>query len=131
MSITPKSLEFIEGYVFSKIENTIIQSFCDHDKEIHVRAIVPKHWFGLRAVKSIDVTIPEHVISKLRFELKDALSGYNTDGRSYDYSIDIRPEMQYIEFSFHGELVEPVKEMTIADIEKQLGYKIKIIGENI
>lgn len=131
MPITPKSDEFIEGYVFSKIEKTIIQAFIDHDDRIITAVIVPKSWFGLtRALKRKDYTIPEHQVSKLRVELADALSGFNTDRRSYEYDINIFPEEQYIRFVFEGTYIEPVKEMTIAEIEKELGYRIKIVGDN-
>ena len=101
--ITPKTDEFIEGYIFSKIEKTIIQGFMYHDKIIRADVIVPKSWFGLtRALKRKDYTIPEHQVSKLRIDLKDAVSGYNTDKRSYDYDINIFPDEQYIRFVFEG-----------------------------
>lgn len=131
MPITPKSDEFIEGYIFSKIEKTIIQGFLDHDDRIITAVTVPKSWFGLtRALKRKDYTIPEHQVSKLRLELADALSGFNTDKRRYEYDISIFPDEQYIRFVFEGTYIEPVKEMTIAEIEKELGYRIKIVGDN-
>ena len=130
MPITPKKDEFIEGYIFSKIEKTIIQGFIDHDKTIRAAVDVPKSWFGLtRALKRKDYTIPEHQVSKLRIELKDAISGYNTDKRSYEYNINIFPDEQYIRFVFEGTYIETVKELTVKEIEKELGYKIKIVGD--
>jgi len=130
MPITPKTDEFIEGYIFSKIEKTIIQGFIDHDKTIRASVVVPKSWFGLtRALKRKDYTIPEHQVSKLRIDLKDAISGYNTDKRKYEYDINIFPDEQYIRFVFEGTYIEPVKEMTVKEIEKELGYKIKIVGD--
>ena len=80
-------------------------------------------------LKRKDYTIPEHQVSKLRIELKDAISGYNTDKRSYKYDIDIFPDEQYIRFVFEGTYIEPVKEMTIEQIEKELGYKIKVVSD--
>ena len=131
MPITPKTDEFIEGYIFGKIEKTIIQGFINHDKTIRADVVVPKSWFGLRrALKRTDYTIPEHQVSKLRIELKDAISGYNTDKRSYEYNINIFPHEQYIKFVFEGTYIEPVKELTIKQIEDLLGYKIKIVGEH-
>ena len=47
----------------------------------------------------------------------------------YDYNIDIFPDEQYMRFVITGTRPEPVKEMTIAEIEKELGYKIKVIGD--
>ena len=129
MPVTPKSHDFIEGYIFGKIEKYIIEGFIDKDKKIMCAVSVPKSWFGLRATKRADVTLPEHEISKLRIELKDAVSSYNTNKRSYEYDINIFPDEQYIRFVFEGNYVEPVKEMTIEQIEKELGYKIKVVSE--
>ena len=129
MPITPKSHEFIEGYIFGKIERHIIEGFLHKDKQIMCAVTVPKSWFGLRALKRSDVTLPEHEVSKLRLELKDAVSGYNTDKRSYEYDINIFPDEQYIRFVFEGTYIEPVKEMTIKQIEQELGYKIKVVGD--
>ena len=129
MPITPKSHDFIEGYIHGKIEKHIIEAIMHHDAKVHTRTIVPKSWFGLRAVKSTSVTLPEHEVSKLRLDLKDLLSQYSTDKTLFEYDICIQPDEQYIEFVFEGTRVIPVKEMTIEQIEKELGYKIKVIGD--
>ena len=129
MPITPKSHDFIEGYIFGKIEKKIIEAFINKDRNILCGVTVPKSWFGLRATKRSDVTLPEHEISKLRLELRDTVNSYNTNKRSYEYDINIFPEEQYIRFVFVGNHVEPVKEMTIEQIEKELGYKIKVVSE--
>ena len=130
MSVTPKSHDFIEGYIHGKIEKRIIEAIMHRDDEIHARVSVPKSWFGLRAVKSTSVTLPEHEVSKLRLDLKHLLSQYSTNKTVFEYDICIQPDEQYIEFVFHGTRVIPVKEMTIEQIEKELGYKIKVVSDN-
>ena len=124
-----KQKDFILGYIWGRVEKTILQHFINKDKEIHTSVCVPKAWFGLRPVQSISETLSLVTKEQYKRELQDVLNGYNTSERWYKYDLTIRPQLQYIVFAFHGYYQEPVKEMTIAEIEKELGYKIKVIGD--
>lgn len=128
MPVTKKSHDFIEGYIQGKLEPKLIEALVNKQNLDH-SVIVPKSWFGLRAVKSESVCLVEHEESKLRLDIKDVLKQYNTNKTEYKYDVVIYPDEQYIRFVIHGERHEVVKEMTIAEIEKELGYKIKVIGE--
>ena len=129
MPITPKSHDFIEGYIFSEAESSLIGSFFRKEQRWNRTVTIPKSWFGLRATQNELVMLPEHEQSKLRIEIKDILSQMNTDLRAYEYTILFRPYKQYIRVDIEGVYVEPVKEMTIEQIEKELGYKIKVVSE--
>lgn len=127
--VVVKQRDFILGYIFGQIEKTILQSFIKKDKEIHTSVCVPKAWFGLKPTKAITETLSYSTKIDYKKELCDILNGYNTKDRWYKYDSTVRAIDQYIEFAFHGYYQEPVKEMTIAEIEKELGYKIKVIGD--
>ena len=132
MPIKQQTTEFIEGYVFSRFEKYIIEALIKCGKEIHAKVRVLKSWFGLRAVKNPDIYISEDIENKLKSDLISTVSGFNTLEKSYNYDILTEPDSQYILFTLTGTFIEPVKkEMTIEEIEKELGYKIKIVGENI
>ena len=130
MPITPKSHDFIEGYIFSEVESTLIRAFVDTEARWNKTVVIPKSWFGLRAAQNF-VMLTEHEQSKLRVEIKDILCQMNHDTRSYEYTVIFRPYKQYIHIDIEGVYVEPpVKEMTIEQIEKELGYKIKVVSYN-
>ena len=130
MPITPKSHEFIEGYIFSEVESTLIRAFHDKASRWNQMITIPKSWFGLAATQREAVMLTEHEQSKLRLEIKDVLCQMNNNSRSYEYTVLFRPYKQYIRVDIEGVYLEPVIEMTIEQIEKELGYKIKVVSDN-
>ena len=129
MALKKKTNEWIEGYVFGRIERHIIESLMHGEEEFKTGVSVPKVWFGLREYKSKTNTLADEQIREFQCELNQTLCNYNTNKTIYDYTIDIFPDEQYMRFVITGTRPEPVKEMTIAEIEKELGYKIKVIGD--
>lgn len=126
MARKKKTNEWIEGYVYGKSEKKILEGRIHKDKEFVTCVYVPKVWFGLREYKSTTNTLAEEHISEFKYYLTQTLKAHDT---VYDYTIDIFPFEQYMQFVITGTRPEPVKEMTIAEIEKELGYKIKVIGD--
>lgn len=129
MVLKKKTNEWIEGYVFGRIERHIIESLMHRDKELRTAVSVPKVWFGLREYRSKTNTLDDKQISEFQHDLNQILCNYNTNKTIYDYTVDIFPDESYMRFVITGTQREPVKEMTIAEIEKELGYKIKVIGD--
>lgn len=126
-----QSLDFIKGYVFSKVEGRIKHAHVNKVERMPpVYVHVPKSWFGLRPIKSE----LEDLIPSVRFDLLASLGklceAYNSEQSVYAFYIAVEPDEQYIQFTIEGVRMSAVKEMTVADIEKELGYKIKIVGEN-
>ena len=130
MAVAVKQRDFILGYIFGKVEKEILKGFINKEQEIHSSVQVPKAWFGLRPIIDIAENITLIQRDAYKIELLDVLERYNTDRRKYKYEVIIRPDKQYIKFDFYGYYVEPVKEMTIEQIEKELGYKIKVVSDN-
>ena len=128
MELKKKTDEWIEGYVYGKSEKKILEGRINKDKEFMSSVYVPKVWFGLREYKSKTNTLAEEHIKKFKYYLTQTLKTHDT---VYDYTIDIFPDEQYMRFVITGTRPEPVREMTIAEIEKELGYKIKVIGDKI
>ena len=126
MALKKKTNEWIEGYVYGKSEKKILEGRINKDKEFKTSVYVPKVWFGLREYKSTTNTLAEEHVREFKYYLTQTLKTHDT---VYDYTIDIFPDEQYMRFVITGTRPDPVKEMTIAEIEKELGYKIKVIGD--
>ena len=129
MALKKKTNEWIEGYIFGRIEPKIIEGLMHGEKELKASVAVPKVWFGLREYRSKTNTLADEHIREFQSYLNQTLCNYNTNKTIYDYTIDIFPDEQYMRFVITGTRTEPVKEMTIAEIENELGYKIKVIGD--
>ncbi len=129
MALKKKTNEWLEGYVFGRIEPRIIEGLMHRDEELKAAVSVPKVWFGLREYRSKTNTLADEHIKEFQYYLNQTLCNYNTNKTIYDYTVDIFPDEQYMRFVITGTRLEPVKEMTIAEIEKELGYKIKVIGD--
>lgn len=126
-----QSLDFIAGYVFSKVEARIKHAHVNNVERMPaVFVSVPKSWFGLRPIKSDFETLTPIAELNLLSSLYSLCRAYNSKQSEYGFHISIEPEEQYIQFAIEAVRVHAEKEMTIADIEKELGYKIKIVGEN-
>lgn len=126
-----QSLDFIKGYVFSKVEGRIKHAHVNNVERMPpVYVHVPKSWFGLRPIKSEleDLSISARV--ELVSSLGELCRTYNSQQSVYGFYIFAEPDEQYIRFTIEGVRMSAVKEMTVADIEKELGYKIKIVGEH-
>ena len=128
--MTKQSKDWILGYVYSRLEKYIIEGHMKKLDNIDNHVVsVPKHWFGLRATKSDVVTLSEEERRDYIERLNDLCCALNTELGSYLFSIAVRPSQQYMEFAMAATRLPQVKEMTIAEIEKELGYKIKVIGD--
>ena len=112
------------------MEKVILKGFINKDKQIEAEVQVPKAWFGLRPIDSITETLSLPIKEVYKMELEEILEAYNTAERKYSYNIVIYPSQQYMKFECTGQYKELVKEMTIEQIEKELGYKIKVVNDN-
>ena len=126
-----QSLEFITGYVFSKIENQILKAHVNKVEKICLPYVyVPKSWFGLRPIKSELENISLGTRAEIEASLATLCQSYNTEHSSYYFTLYTKADLQYIRFIVEGFRIPAAKEMTVAEIEKELGYKIKIVGEH-
>ena len=121
-----QSLDFLAGYIFGRIEKQIIKAHTEkQDRVVLPYQYVPKLWFGLKSGEELDL--------ERRFELQRYLEtvclNYNTLNNVYTYTSYIYSKGAYILIVLEGTKVPDRKEMTMAEIEKELGYKIKIVGE--
>ena len=126
-----QSLDFIKGYVYSKIEKKIFNAYVNKLAKIEpIDISVPKIWFGLRPIrdKAEDVDLFDKL--ELMTSIKQLCLAYNTEKSKYDFNLSMEPDEQYIIITIEGKRTSP-KEMTVAEIEKELGYKIKIVSEEI
>jgi hypothetical protein len=98
------------------IKDTLVESHC-----------VPKIWFGLSSSHDVTNDIfgsnKYEMIQKLTDALNDLYPKFETVCER------ILPETQYLRFDFRVKRKKEVKRMTVAEIEKELGYKIEIVGD--
>ena len=124
-----QSLDFIKGYVFSRIEKKVYEAHINKLPKIEAIEIsIPKTWFGLRAIKDKTEDLDCFDKAVLITSIKQLCLAYNTEKSKYDFTMTIEPDEQYILITVEGKRTSP-KEMTMAEIEKELGYKIKIVSE--
>ena len=126
-----QSLDFIAGYVFGKVEDSIKSAHVNKLAVISpVIVYVPKLWFGLRPIKDKSETLGLRARLEMECNVNKLCSSYNTRHTAYSFCTYARPDEQYISFIITGTLIPPEKEMTVAEIEEKLGYKIKIVSEH-
>ena len=125
-----QDIRFIEGYVYAKIEKLPLL-FSEKRKERGILSMcidtsIPKKWFGLtgEAIK-YDTAMPrfddtQAILNYILFRLKMTFS-------KYDFIGHVEPNKQYVKFVFTVKL-RP-KNMTLSDIERELGYPINIIAD--
>ena len=120
-----QSSDFIEGYVFSKIERNL-SILLKQNKVYNVtfNTSIPKIWFGLPCSQNNDVDLPNKI---KEWYIEDLTKLFNAIVPDKTLQMDIYPELQYIVFSY--KIADKVKKMTKEEIENALGYKIEIISE--
>lgn len=128
--MTPKSVSFITGYLFNIVEKNLIKHINANDipnNSVWVSsASIPKIWFGLTGSSSVSNDIDDITKSELMLNLERVMNEVFT--KWVAEVVYIVPKKQYIEFGFTVKKKEIIKKMTIAEIEKELGYKIEITG---
>lgn len=115
-----QSLEFIIGYVFSKIEKKVYEAHINKlPKTEAIEISIPKTWFGLRAIKDKNEDIDCFAKCVLITSIKQLCLAYNTEKSKYDFSLDVEPDEQYIIITIEGKRTSP-KEMTVARNRKRI-----------
>ena len=124
-----KSLDFIVGYVFAKMDRGIFKHFWTYENknELVVSIDVPKTWFGLTSCSSVTNDITGDKKYELIQKLNDTLNSLYPKLDSVCNGI--APENQYLKFHFRVKYREQVKKMTIEEIETALGHKIEIVSD--
>lgn len=124
-----KSLDFITGYVFAKMDRSIFKQFGRNEtKETLIESItVPKIWFGLSSCQQVTNDIKGDEKYILRENICETLNSIYP--RLNTVCERIIPEKCYIRFDFKVKYREVFKKMTVPEIEEALGYKIEIVGD--
>ena len=122
-----QSIPFIVGYLFSKMDTSIFKHFNVHKRNLIDSQLVPKIWFGLSSCSSVTNDIK----GELKYQMKTLLEKTLKDlyPKFETTVIRIVPEKQFIRFDFNVKPIPEAKKMTIAEIEKALGYKIEIVSD--
>ncbi len=106
-----QSLEFITGYIFSKIENQILKAHVNKVERINVPYVyVPKSWFGLRPIRSELEDISLGTRAEIEKSLAVLCQSYNTKHSSYYFTLYTKADQQYIRFIVEGVRIPAPKE---------------------
>lgn len=124
-----QSMEFIAGYIFNKIDKQLHENFLyDTVAEFDGMATIPKVWFGLKCSKQDSVDLIYSDKTYFIEKLTACVEEYFPTARIKKLTIE--PVNQYIRFSYTFVKHFVKKKMTVNEIEKELGYKIEIVGDN-
>lgn len=122
-----QSTDFNAGVMYTYVEKTVGLMLKDKgaisvlaDFTIPAIQLIPRSAGSIQEGETIKATI------KAATEHFDAVYGKNFNLNIYSWKMD----KQYFKFEYSVKRKETYKEMTVAEIEEALGYKIKIVGDN-
>lgn len=134
-----KSNDFLAGYMYKTLEKDVVKALCvDKEEEFPVRKeiSIPWAWCCRRISCIYDAAnwrqaaegVMLEVANMAMSELKHT---FDYDGKKFDASIWVVPATKgwRSEVCFEIYQLPEVKEMTVAEVEAALGYKIKIVGD--
>lgn len=123
--MTAKPLSFIAGYLFCEMDKHLFKTVFKESSDVKLinnSLKIPKIWFGLKS-QFYDISdLDKHDLKAI---LEKSMNEMYPDWITTVTSVI--PEKQYIKFEYTiNNKQEKVKKMTVAEIEKELGYKIEI-----
>ena len=123
MPMGKQSLDFICGVLHESMMKAVCQTNSTFE-HIGASCLIPKVWFGLPCSKSEDVTLDDCTQRHFNCKLVKMSEELFSNKRVTWY---FRPFKQYIEVKY--DIEKSPKKMTVAEIEKELGYRIEIVSE--
>ena len=125
--MAPKSMDFITGYVFCRMERSIFTYITSEEYQTNFTDshTVPNIWFEGKYTKGPLSDLNDGIKANIKAILEQSLSDLFPKWETQ--IVSIAPERQYIRFDYVVRRKAEPKKMTIAEIEKELGYKIAII----
>lgn len=121
-----QSTDFNAGVMYTYVEKTVGLMLKDKgaisvlaDFTIPAIQLIPKGAGSIQEGETIKATI------KAATEHFEAVYGKNFNLNIYSWKMD----KQYFKFEYSVKRKETYKEMTVAEIEEALGYKIKVVGD--
>ena len=126
-----KHSSFIEGYLYSKIENLPLLFEDKRKTETDIKSMIkyaniPKAWLGAyETEQQYNEGIPRmDLVQSISQNLVFCLSMTYS---KHSFEINVVPNKQYVKFIVKVKLAP--RNMTLSDIEKALGYPVNIICE--
>lgn len=127
-----KSLDFIVGYLYAHTERRVLKMLKSNESTIRVKddLCVPKVWFNTSPSSDPTVRPAKYIEDYVISQLTEKLS--LTFNHLY-FKVTVSPFRQYMRFDIVMERSTNIckevmpKDMTLSDIEKVLGYPVRII----
>lgn len=134
-----KSKDFLAGYIYKTLEQDVVKALCvDKEEEFPIRKEISIPWAWCRRRSSClygeDDWRPaaeEIMLEVANMAINELKHTFDYDRKKFDASICVVPTTKgwRSEVCFEIYQLPEVKEMTVAEVEAALGYKIKIVGE--
>lgn len=134
-----KSKDFLAGYIYKTLEKDVIKALCFTKEEefpITKEISIPWAWCTRRSSCLYDRNDWKHSAEEIMLEVANIAMNelkhtLDYDRKKFDASICVAPATKgwRSEVCFEIYQLPEVKEMTVAEVEEALGYKIKIVGD--
>lgn len=134
-----KSKDFLVGYMYKTLEKDVVRALAmGYEAEFPVKKeiSIPWAWCRRRSSCLYDTNdwrqVSEEIMLEVANMVMDELKHtFNYDSKKFDASICVVPATKgwRSEVCFEIYQLPEVKEMTVAEVESALGYKIKIVGD--
>ena len=122
-----QSTDFNAGVIYNQIERGIVKHMLGCEGRVSYSTILSMPIIQLLPKSCGSVKEEEIIGATLKAVTQHFVAVY---GNKFHLSFDeYWTKNQYINFSYTIRRKEQYKEMTISEIEKALGYKIKVVGE--
>lgn len=127
-----KSSDFIVGYLYAHTERRVLKMLKSNESIVRVKddLCVPKVWFNTSPSSEPTVRPAKYIEDYIISQLTEKLS---LTFHHLDFKVTVSPFRQYMRFDIVMERSNNIykevtpKDMTLSDIEKELGYPVRII----
>ena len=134
-----KSKDFLAGYMYKTLERDVVKALCVDKEEqfpITKEISIPWAWCIKRSSCLYDRndwsrSAEEIMLEVANMAMNELKHTFDYDKKKFDASICVVPATKGWRSEVCFEIYQPpeVKEMTVAEVEAALGYKIKIVGD--
>lgn len=122
-----ESTDFNAGVIYNKLERNVVEMIKNKNITASGCGVTLPKIQVMPGILLNDITEEAIINTTAKTAIKHIMAVY---GKSFYVSFEkYEANKQYITFSFEVRRKEVYKEMTVAEIEKELGYKIKVVGD--
>ena len=121
-----QSVDFLVGYAFHALDRQFVQHLANNPKDVNTvfSVSIPKLWWGTPNPCNPRSTVDTRMLIEFAEKLVATFCSAHDE---FEFNVDCIHEHQYLRVAVTVEYKRV--EMTLAEIEQKLGYKIKLVEE--